>query len=287
MPNLIGMPDRKARAALSHRGLTLQAVSVRPAPGPVGMVVEQRPAPGATVSAGTLVGLTLSGSQQPPPPPPSVGMPNLIGETRQEAFAVLTGQGLSSPAVTDRPSSEAAGVVIEQTPAPGAQVGAAAPIALVLSRGTTPPTTTPPDLSGHTLDEARHLAGSQGYAIGPVSWAFNNRPLGQICSQSLQTDAAGPSKTILVTASLGPWWWPLVAGGGLAGLAGAATLLLAALVLVRPGWDPALELEAGMVGAATAPDDAIGAWLEPGDAAIDGPLSITSSQTNARRPGDG
>ena len=72
-----------------------------------------------------------SGTEQVP-------VPNLIGQTRQEATDTLRSKGLELGQVTSEPSDRPAGEVIATNPSAGVPVGVGSQVDLVLSLGPTP-----------------------------------------------------------------------------------------------------------------------------------------------------
>ena len=69
VPSVIDLPEPAARAALEQAGLRLGAVVYDPDTGrPLGGVVSQQPAAGASVPARSAVRVTVAGSAPPPAP---------------------------------------------------------------------------------------------------------------------------------------------------------------------------------------------------------------------------
>ena len=66
--------------------------------------------------------------------PDEVGVPNVVGETQEDAVARLRDEGLS-PIVRERSSSEPVDTVIEQTPAAGQQVDEGSTVTIFVSNG--------------------------------------------------------------------------------------------------------------------------------------------------------
>ena len=103
-------------------------------------VISTDPVAGTPMHAGDRVGMVVSsGTQQ-------VKVPDLLGQTREEATSTLTANGLNLGRVTSQPSNQTAGEVISTFPTAGTGVGKGSPVDLVLSSGPTPspsPTATP------------------------------------------------------------------------------------------------------------------------------------------------
>lgn len=136
-PQLIGLDEKQARAALSERGLAPgNIVAVETGTAPAGSVTAQDPAPGTRLAKGSAVDLSIAasaGKSTAPPrnmtqsavPPPSVSMPDLLGLTIEEARSLLTKAGIPLPgmprphlAVRNVPGARE-GEVVSQQPPPG------------------------------------------------------------------------------------------------------------------------------------------------------------------------
>jgi len=131
VPDLEGLPELAAVASL-------EAVSLRPDPlrdtfsdsVPVGTVAAQNPAPGTPAAAGS--GVSVEVSRGPLP----VNTPRLVGRTLDDAQSALVDAGLGGTPIdwiNDRTVPR--GVVLQQDPAPNAQVPPASDVALVVSGG--------------------------------------------------------------------------------------------------------------------------------------------------------
>jgi penicillin-binding protein 1A len=72
VPNVVGLPEQAARSVLSSNGFGVSITEVQVAdPAQDGLVLQQAPSPGASVTVGSTVTLTVGRFTQPSPPPPS------------------------------------------------------------------------------------------------------------------------------------------------------------------------------------------------------------------------
>jgi hypothetical protein len=144
-PDVVGQPVGSARAMLEKSRLragreTTQPTSERAA----GTVIAQDPRPGTPVQPGAVVNLVIATpprivvvpppknlpiERSPAPPqrpdvivPRLVTVPDLTGETPQQAARILRRYQLGLGQQRERESPAAAGTVIKQAPAPGTQV---------------------------------------------------------------------------------------------------------------------------------------------------------------------
>jgi hypothetical protein len=106
---------------------------------PVDQVISTDPTGGTPVPEGSTVKLTVSAGQE------MVAVPALVGQTRNEAAATLTGVGLQLGSVGQAFSADQPqGAVISSNPAAGVSVPKGSQVNVVLSRGPEPtPTPTP------------------------------------------------------------------------------------------------------------------------------------------------
>lgn len=96
------------------------------------IVIQQNPAPGEKVIAGTPINLTISKG----PRPPMISVPNLYGLTRTEAENIIKSKQLVVGEIkTKKTLRFLEGQVAGQTPAPGEEVAQGTPINLIISSG--------------------------------------------------------------------------------------------------------------------------------------------------------
>ncbi|MBD0292654.1 MAG: Stk1 family PASTA domain-containing Ser/Thr kinase [Jiangellaceae bacterium] len=101
--------------------------------------------------------------------PQLVGVPNVVGQTEEQARATITGRDLTVGEVTPRETDneEQLGTVLEQDPAPNERVEQGSTVDLVV--GVASETVTVPDgLVGATEEEARQALEAAGLRVGDV-----------------------------------------------------------------------------------------------------------------------
>jgi serine/threonine-protein kinase len=142
VPNITGLPESAAAAALSSVGLAVGTVTERGSSSQApGTVLAQTPAGGALLASGGSVALVVAQATT------EVQVPDVVGSTRTGAEATLRATGLS-PAATTRSVSNPAenGTVLEETPETGEKVKRGETITIVvgtLSEQVTTTTTAP------------------------------------------------------------------------------------------------------------------------------------------------
>ena len=123
-----------------------------------GRVIETEPSSGSVVERGTTVVMLVSrGVEQ-------VAVPDVVGDSEDEARSALESVGLRAGEVSERESTdEEPGTVLEQDPAAGAEVDRDTPVDLVVAAE--PPGVAVPDVVGMTEDEAQAALEDAGFEV--------------------------------------------------------------------------------------------------------------------------
>jgi beta-lactam-binding protein with PASTA domain len=134
LPNLVGLSAADAANRVSGLRLTpvLKQVTSKEAPG---TVVSQQPAAGALAKPGSEVVLDVSRSKT------SVAVPDVAGQSVQEATATLQKAGLATT-VAEVPSTKPKGTVVAQSPPAGSKAAGGTSVRINVSRGAPQQTTT-------------------------------------------------------------------------------------------------------------------------------------------------
>jgi serine/threonine-protein kinase len=137
VPSVIGSARSAAGSTLERAGLKNQVVEIYSSK-PEGQVVEQEPVAGVKVAPGSTIGLLVSAGPAPskppakpptyPDPPPGDGevppypdldtveVPNVVGQTAEDAIGVLLDAGLQPIAIPTPHDGYEKGKVFEQVP---------------------------------------------------------------------------------------------------------------------------------------------------------------------------
>ncbi len=161
VPNVVGLQYADAEKKLAQTGFTVQRGEVRfHGAAPRGSVLSQDPEPESNAPPGARITLSVSGG------PKVAAVPSIIGLSREQAQLALEQAGFTMGLVSERPSNEPRGAVIDARPRPGTQSPAPSPVALVVSAG--PTNVVVPDLTGRPLSDAFQLLRQVGLRVGDV-----------------------------------------------------------------------------------------------------------------------
>ncbi len=134
VPDVTSLTLQQAQERLTSVGFQSEVKRVASSR-PKGVVVEQSPVAGVTAVRGTSVKLNVSSGVKP------VVVPQVVGQSQGSAVNALTGVGLKA-VLHNVSSAKAAGIVVAQKPAAGKEVDKGSKVALNVSTGTGPSTTT-------------------------------------------------------------------------------------------------------------------------------------------------
>lgn len=157
VPSVVGQDRQSAKKILTDEGLRLGAIYTRRTSEAVaGIVLQQSPIEGEEVPRNKTVNLTLSA-------PPLANVPNVVGQTKEEATAALSSAGFK---VTSGEENDTipAGVVMRQTPGGGTRLATGEHVRLVLSAGP----------GRERVLEVQRLLGSLGFEVS-VDGEFGER----------------------------------------------------------------------------------------------------------------
>ncbi len=201
VPELTGLRLEEARALLERENVRVRVRRIT-SDGPAEEVLEQAPAPGARISADTVVVLTVSKAPQPE----RVTVPGVEGLLTSEAASLLRQAGLDPEIRTIR-SSAPEGTVVSQRPQAEEEVAPRTIVLLDVAGPAPPPapdTVEVPRLVGLRAAEARSQLRELGLRVTqrPVE---STEPKGTVVRQSPPpgTDLR-KGQAVLLTVSTGP-----------------------------------------------------------------------------------
>ena len=157
VPTVTGSTQERASAQLRGQGFEVEVRTTRDGSVGAGLVTDQSPAGGAKAPYGSTVELVVSAGPSP------IEMPRVIGVTQDRAEGRLEGLGLEVETSTAHHDEVAEGIVISQTPSPGADINPGWTVQIVVSRGPVEIELEP--LDGQPIDQATALLEELGLEV--------------------------------------------------------------------------------------------------------------------------
>ena len=194
VPDLSGMTEQSARAALGDAGLDVGTID-RAFDNTVqaNRVVSQDPQADTSVTSGASVDFTVSLGTHP------VKVPYVIGQTQEQASAAFTKAHLDptfKPVDSDQPK----GTVVSTNPAAGTQVPQGSPVTVNVAKGPQQV----PNVVGKQQSDAEQALRDAGFVPVPVTSA-SDKPQGQVIQQIPGANSPQPQGTsVTIVVSSGP-----------------------------------------------------------------------------------
>lgn len=201
VPDLTGKSLEEAEAILARQ--KLQATvrgEVYSATVPVNHVVSQEPAANRKIKQNRTIGLIISRG------PEYLTVPNLEGQSLENAQRFLQQSGLKIGQVREEYSSSAAGIVISQEPGPRTRLAKGGSVDLVVSLGEEPKKeiVTVPAFIGKGQEEAQAEIASLGLKVGQIREKYSRAPRGQVIEQGpLPGAQVQPGSAVNLVVSIG------------------------------------------------------------------------------------
>ncbi len=196
VPPLIGMPLDEARDVLRDARLSVQMDYEVNAEFPENTVFDQEPTAGTRLEPTETVRLLVSQGTGP------MVMLSVVGDAVGDAVRDLEAMGLQvSPVDTEDPVVPA-GQVIDQSPAPGAEVVPGSRVILFVSSG--PAVEEVPDLSSRPVLDAMNIISQLGWRASTVEEASELVPEGQVIrTQPPARSSLAPGSNVEIVVSTG------------------------------------------------------------------------------------
>ncbi len=133
VPNVVGMSQKDAEAALEDAGFAPLATKVTTNDTPAGDVVAQVPAADTELTPGSQVAIQVAQAKEPEKPT-TVKVPNVVGMTQANAQSALVDAGLA-PSFVNQANDAPKGQAFEQQPASGGSVAPETVVIVAISTG--------------------------------------------------------------------------------------------------------------------------------------------------------
>jgi len=204
VPYVVGLREINADATIRSVGLSIDPAHIHRIPNDTvakGYVISQNPTQDERVDKGSFVSIYVSTG------PAQAKVPNVKGESQDQAVADLTTAGLVAD-VHQVPSSAAdSGNVIAQDPKPGARLKKGTKVRINVGQGPKPLTI--PDVTNMQYDAAASILQGKGFGVGRKD-VQSTQPAGLVLSESpAGNTTAPPGSTVTLTVSKGPATTPV------------------------------------------------------------------------------
>jgi beta-lactam-binding protein with PASTA domain len=187
VPNVVGMTEPDAVAAIEAAGLVPRVYLIQSETVARGVVIEQQPAAGTELEPEGTVGIAVSTGPPQPPVEETATVPDLTGQTVDQATSALEAAGLVPQIFDVYHESVPEGSVVSQFPTSGTEVLVGSAVAVVASKGAAPPTgpetVEAPDVTGMTLDDAEAAITGAGLDVIPLTIPYDQVDLGTVFFQ--------------------------------------------------------------------------------------------------------
>jgi serine/threonine-protein kinase len=202
VPDIVGLAQDRADAAIARAGLTVGDVRSTENQAPKGTVISQSPLAGSRVQGGSRVAYVVSTGPDVTPPPPATPAPT--PRRTRAPRPTATPQGIVVPEVRgllERVAvariraarlfvesrlrvyhgSIAAGRAVRTEPVAGTALGAGSGVTLYISRG--PRLTVVPEIVGRPQGAARRIIDDAGLVAGSVRTIQSSEPMNVVLEQ--------------------------------------------------------------------------------------------------------
>jgi serine/threonine-protein kinase len=195
VPDVKGTPERLAVADIEEAGLKANIVREANADAKLGIVFEQEPQPGDKIERGNFVTIRVSTG------PPKTVVPNVVGQTRDQAVAELSDANLEANVVPIN-SLETVNTVLGQSPKAGTELIEGSTVRINISKGPKPVTV--PNVVGSAFESAQSALQGVGFAVARQD-VDDQEPAGTVVGQSPAAGTEqGKGSVITLQVSQGP-----------------------------------------------------------------------------------
>jgi beta-lactam-binding protein with PASTA domain len=219
VPDVVGLDETKARAAIESVGLVFDPRIVKDGTG-LGRVVRQSPTKGRQVPARTAVTVNIERSSIEPPPVRTI-VPDVIGEQESAARNVIALARLKVQSRVVRPGTATVGTVVNQRPLAGTEVDVGSVVTVDLTREASPRLVSVPDLLDQSEEDARTAVERLELIFDLIGQSGSSSLSRHVVSQVPPAGELVPAGTT-VTVKLAadettrvPWWLAALLAAGL------------------------------------------------------------------------
>jgi serine/threonine-protein kinase len=195
VPDVVGADIEVAQQRLRSEGFEVEVTQARN-PEPAGRVIGQDPGGRTEAPEGSTINLTVSSG------PGDVAVPDVIGESRDEAVETLEDAGFEVEEERVFSADVAAGRVVETRPGPRVQVERGETVTLVVSRGQQ--TDTVPSVVGREEAAATRALRAAGFAVDVQQSEGGGRAGAVVAQDPAGGTEAAVGSTVTITVATEP-----------------------------------------------------------------------------------
>ncbi|PWJ55746.1 serine/threonine protein kinase [Quadrisphaera granulorum] len=194
VPTVVGQNEETARGLLRAQGLSVSGVTSKADPKPSGIVIDSTPQGGSQVKAKSSVALVVSSG------PAAVQVPEVAGQTQEQAAASLRREGLTLGDIATQDIAQLrAGTVISTDPPVGSSVAPQTAVNLTVASGKVAVTNVV------TKSQEDAVAALTELGLVPsLSPAPSDQPLGTVLSQTPERGVVAIGSVVQLVISGGP-----------------------------------------------------------------------------------
>jgi serine/threonine-protein kinase len=215
VPRVVGMHDAQARSRLNHAGFNVKEI-LGPSARPTGIVLSQRPGAGTQLKKDQTVVIHVSNGHSPTTSTTTatttgatttgatttvaaamVTMPNVTGKQQTLAGGAVEAAGLVADTFPAS-SSQAAGLVVSQSPSAGTKVKAGQSVRLNVSAGSgTQPAKSVPNVVGQKAPAARTALWTASFTVRTTYRTGSKAQVGAVLAEQPTGTAPAYSQVTL------------------------------------------------------------------------------------------
>lgn len=198
VPDVVGLSDSEATAMIQAADLIAAIQYIYDNRIDTGEVISQLPQANTQADPGSTVTITVSLG-----PVPEVEVPNVVGNTLEEAEEILTDASFTMSVQTVFNSSQPLGVVIQQNPLGGIFIQQGTSVTVYFNESPTAVPVTVPDVTGARVNDAQALLETLGFNVLVLVEPTSSAIPGTVLNQHPAADSeAGTGTTITLLMAL-------------------------------------------------------------------------------------
>lgn len=205
--NVTGRTKEEAQSALEAQGFFMFVIAEQKSDKPAGTVIEQDPAGGTQIAAGSTVNVIVAGDENKSYTDDNTtngdlkAVPSVLGNLEKDAFNALTAAGFKVEKSYEYSDSVDAGKVISQSPN-GGTAASGSKVTIVISQGQK--SVDVPSVLGMSEEKAQNTLNNAGLKVAIEEAHSDSVAVGKVIQQSIASGKTVPAgTTVTITVSFG------------------------------------------------------------------------------------